>query len=162
MMTMRRPHPEALPARERGAALVIGLLLLAALTLIAIAGLRSAAVELIMSGNAQFYSNAFQASETGIEQSFATGTYNPGAPAQVLQANVPGSATDAYTSTIAPQNGGNPLPALWGNSWNSFSTYHFQVQSVGTAARGAAATHNQGVMVIAPAGPSFSGTGALN
>lgn len=148
--------------RQSGAALAIGLLLLVALTLLALAGLRSASTELVMSGNQQYSTNAFQAAETGIEQAYNAGTFNPGVPPEVIQANVPGSGTDAYRATSTPELNGNPQSALWGNSWNSFATYHFSVQSTGTSARGSSATNTQGVVVMAPFGPAMSGDGALN
>jgi hypothetical protein len=43
---------------------------------------------------------------------------------------------------------------MWGNSWNSFSTYHFEVRSTGTAVRGAQAVNLQGVAVISPWDPT--------
>jgi type IV pilus assembly protein PilX len=60
----RRPAKLA----QRGAALVVGLLLLLVLTLLAISGMNTSTLELVMAGNTQFYQNAFQASETGIER----------------------------------------------------------------------------------------------
>ena len=138
--------------RERGAALVIGLILLLLLTLLAVSGMNSASLEFIMAGNEQYRANAFQAAETGIEQSMALGAFNPGAAAQALTgAN---NATDLWNSTVTPQMNGAPLPAVWGFSWNSFSSYHFEVQSTGTSARGSKAINVQGVAVIAPYDPA--------
>jgi len=149
-------------SRQRGAALAIGLLLLVALTLLALAGLRSAATALIMSGNQQYSSNSFQAAETGIEIVYNSGAFNPGVPADVLEGNVPGSATDTYRVTTTPALNGDPQSALWGNSWNAFATYHFAIQSVGASARGTSATNTQGIAVLAPFGSSVSGSGELN
>jgi type IV pilus assembly protein PilX len=134
--------------QQSGAALVIGLILLLVLTLLAVAGMSSASLEFIMAGNEQYRANAFQAAEAGIEQSWRTGILNPGAAPQALAGAT--TATDTWTSTITPQLGGAALPALWGNSWNSFSTYHFEIQSTGASARGALANNWQGVAVISP------------
>src|SRR2546430_12209777 len=65
--------------RQRGAALVVALLLLLVITLLAVAGMNSAAVEYIMAGNEQHRQNAFQAAETGIEQTIVTGGFIPAA-----------------------------------------------------------------------------------
>src|SRR6185369_6632519 len=57
--------------RQRGAALVVGLLLLVVITLLAIGGMNSASVELVLAGNTQRQALAFQASEVGIENTLA-------------------------------------------------------------------------------------------
>jgi type IV pilus assembly protein PilX len=138
--------------RQSGAALVIGLILLLVLTILAISGVNSASLEFFMAGNEQYRQNAFQAAETGIERAMVIGNYNPAAAAQTI--NGSNTASDAYAATINPQMGGLPQPALWGNSWNSFSTYHFEVASTGTSVRNAQALNNQGVAVIAPSDPT--------
>jgi type IV pilus assembly protein PilX len=138
--------------RQQGAALVVGLLLLLVLTLLAVSGMNSASLEFIMAGNEQYRSNAFQAAEAGIEQTMSQGTFNPGSPAQAL--NGAPTATDTWASTVTPQLLGVPLPALWGNSWNSFSTYHFEISSTGSSTRGARAINLQGVAVISPWDPT--------
>jgi hypothetical protein len=51
------------PQRQNGAALVVGLLLLMVLTLLAISGMNTASLELVMAGNTQYQQNAFQAAE---------------------------------------------------------------------------------------------------
>jgi type IV pilus assembly protein PilX len=138
--------------RERGAARVIGLILLLLLTLLAVSGMNSASLEFIMAGNEQYRANAFQAAEAGIEQSVALGLFNPAGGVQAL--NGAPNATDTWATATTPQLGGTPQPAMWGNSWNSFSTYHFEIQSTGTAVRSARALNTQGVAVISPWDPT--------
>jgi type IV pilus assembly protein PilX len=147
-----RNAPSMSMKRQQGAALVVGLLLLLVLTLLAVSGMNSASLEFIMAGNEQYRSNAFQAAEAGIEQTMSLGAFNPGSPAQAL--NGAPTATDAWAATVTPQLLGVPLPALWGNSWNSFSTYHFEISSTGTSTRGARAINLQGVAVISPWDPT--------
>lgn len=138
--------------RQQGAALVIGLILLLVLTLLAVSGMNSASLEFIMAGNEQYRSNAFQAAEAGIEQTISQSVFNPaGGNATFAGAN---NATDNWNTTLTPQLGGSALPAIWGNSWNSFSTYHFEITSVGTALRSANAVNLQGVAVISPWDPT--------
>jgi type IV pilus assembly protein PilX len=57
----------SLADRQRGAALVVGLVLLMVLTVLAISVVRTATLDLTMSGNAQFRENAFQLAESGIQ-----------------------------------------------------------------------------------------------
>ena len=74
------------PARQRGAALVIGLILLVILTLLAITGMNTASTELVMAGNEQYRQHAFQASATGIEQAI---TVLPSVPQTAAPTVVP-------------------------------------------------------------------------
>jgi type IV pilus assembly protein PilX len=136
---------------QAGAALVIGLILLMVLTLLAVAGMNSASLEFVMAGNEQYRQNAFQAAETGIEQGILTGTFNPGdAAKEKIAGAMPDAPTDNYAAEIERQMNGAALPALWGNSWNSFATYHFQIVSTGTSVRSANAVNTQGIAVISP------------
>ena len=65
--------------KQRGAALVVGLVLLMVLTVLAISVMRTATLDLTMTGNAQFRENAFQLAESGAQsvmRSIETGTLN--------------------------------------------------------------------------------------
>ncbi len=144
---------------QSGAALVVGLLLLLVLTLLAISGMNTASLELVMAGNTQYNLNAFQAAESGIETALDNGEFVPGAVPERLpatgQEEIPGSGgTSAFVSTITSQLNGAPQPAMWGSSWDAFSTFHFEIASVGTSVRNATATNNQGVAIIAPQDPT--------
>jgi type IV pilus assembly protein PilX len=146
---MRRNIPQK--AKQSGAALVVGLLLLLILTMLAISGMNSASVEFIMAGNEQYHQNAFQAAETGIAQAVAIGTYNPGiAATQTVAASVANSTTDTYSAVISRQLNGAPQSAMmWTGSLNTFSSYHFEIQSRGNSVRNGVATNTQGVVIIA-------------
>lgn len=152
-------HSSMLPTRQRGAALVVGMLLLLVLTLLAISGMNTASLELVMAGNTQYYQNAFQAAETGIEHSLRNGAFNPGGGVERFPASgsisIPGTENrDAFVATVTPQLGGTAQPAMWGSSWDSFSTFHFEIESTGQSTRNALARNHQGVAVIAPADPT--------
>ncbi|MBT8103435.1 MAG: hypothetical protein KJO95_10735 [Gammaproteobacteria bacterium] len=62
--------------RQRGAVLVISLLLLVVITTLAISGMNTATTELAMARNDQNYEFAFQAAETGLETAIAQGSYD--------------------------------------------------------------------------------------
>jgi type IV pilus assembly protein PilX len=137
--------------RQQGAALIIGLVLLLVLTLLAVSSMSSASLEFIMAGNEQYRSNAFQAAEVGIEQTLMQGSFNPADPPVTNYGGKNG--VDPWASAVTLPLGAAAQPALWGNSWNSFSTYHFEVASTGNSVRGANAVNTQGVALFSPYSP---------
>ncbi|MCZ6585712.1 MAG: pilus assembly PilX N-terminal domain-containing protein, partial [Gammaproteobacteria bacterium] len=68
---------------QRGAVLVVGLIILMVLTVLGVSSMNTATLELTMAGNAQFHQEAFQAAETGIDISMARRDFNTLAPAVV-------------------------------------------------------------------------------
>jgi Tfp pilus assembly protein PilX len=139
---------------QRGAALVVALLLLLVLTLLGISGMNTASLELVMAGNQQYQANAFRAAESGIERAMIVGKFNPATTSEPIAQTTVTGTTDKYVGTIKAELGGLPQGAIWGNSWNSFSTYHFAINSTGTSVRNAKAVLTQGVAVLAPHDPS--------
>lgn len=53
--------------RQSGAALIVSLILLMVLTVLAVSTMRTASLELLMAGNAQFRENAFRLAQNGID-----------------------------------------------------------------------------------------------
>lgn len=78
--------------RQRGAALVVGLLMLLALTLIGVTNMGMNTMELRMASNAQNRAHAFQAAEAGLETGIA--------------------GTDFNDIDAVPQDIAGPVPAL--------------------------------------------------
>lgn len=149
-------------ARQRGAALVVGLILLLILTLLAITGMNSATTELIMAGNEQYHRNAAHAASTGIEEAIGSIGNVPttlGAQVNVAPAPVPG--TDPATAANACGDGasGNCYSTrttyvgdetgLPQSSVNKFIGLHYVIESTGTSARNATDKQVQGVLVVA-------------
>jgi Tfp pilus assembly protein PilX len=147
----------SLPA-QRGAALVVGLILLLILTLLAVAGMNTASTELVMAGNEQYRQNAFQAAETGIEQALTVLANVPqtGIPQTVAATPVPGSTSGDEYATSSVYLGEN-------KNLNNFSTgkyvgFHYQIDSTGTSARNARTNNRQGAYIIQSAGSGSFGT----
>jgi type IV pilus assembly protein PilX len=143
-MTRQRPPPA-----QRGAALVIGLVLLVVLTLLAVSSMNSASLEFIMAGNEQYRANAFQAAEAGIEQTIFQGTFSttdlngkPYGPGQ--------NGNDTWTSVVNTPVAASAMDPPPNYDQDKFSTYHFEIVSTGTSTRGANAVNTQGVMVVSP------------
>lgn len=142
-------------ARQAGAALVVGLILLVVLTLLAVSGMNTASTELRMAGNEQFRKRAFEVSEAGIERGLAQGPFNPSAPpAAVAQGPAdPANPDDQYSLLITPV-GATAAPP--GYSLKTFSAEHFTIQSQGVSLRSgggtqnAISTHVQGLFLVVP------------
>ncbi|MDJ0928842.1 MAG: PilX N-terminal domain-containing pilus assembly protein [Gammaproteobacteria bacterium] len=66
------------PRQQRGAILVVSLVLLLVMTVLGISTMNTASLELNMAGNDQFFENAFQMAESGIDQTVSG--LNNGAP----------------------------------------------------------------------------------
>ena len=150
--TQRQPRTrhfnQRLPRRERGAALIIGLVLLMMLTVLTVSGMRAATLEITMAGNVQYAQNAFQAAETGIERAMAGVELTTNI--QLASHDLPDTTDTADTTTswigASPNlSGGTSLGA-------GFAAHHFEIVSVGTATRGATSTHTQGFFVVGPDG----------
>ena len=141
---------------QRGVALVVGMIMLLVLTILAIAGMGTANLEFLMSGNEQFRSRAFNAAEAGIAQAIATGgmVAAPGWT-QTVAGTVPGAGTDTYSAAIDMPLGATPINlSRPGFSANTFVTYHFRITSTGTSARNSQALHVQEVADVAKNDPS--------
>jgi Tfp pilus assembly protein PilX len=151
----RAPAPHG---RQRGAALVIGLLLLLVLTILAISGMTTATLELQMAGNTQYKERAFQAAETGIEQAIDQATFDT-ANALVLanqKVDSTGGSNNDDTYDVRMEfdkNTGTTIVPGGGYSMGTgFQAYHFNIESTGRSERGAEATHTQSVYIIGPGG----------
>ena len=142
---------------QRGAALVISLILLVALTLLGIASMNTASLDLIMAGNEQLRGRTFDAVETGIEAALASSDANFDTAATVASGLI-SLGQESYSYTIAPQNGGQPIPApsnySTGNGKSAFGVVTFRITVTGKAARNTSATHVQEVNQIVPSGDS--------
>jgi len=124
------------PSRQRqsGAALIVSLILLMVLTVLAISTMRTASLEMLMAGNAQYRESAFRLAQSGIDA--------------VLQQGDPGVLSDCTAPAAGP---GVALPDLGGryatticyrgesitpgNSFPLIPTYNYEVTSTGTTAQ---------------------------
>jgi type IV pilus assembly protein PilX len=171
MFTPRR----RLPSRQRGAALVVGLLLLLVLTLLAISGMTTASNELQMAGNEQYQERAFQAADAGVERAIQAGVYDTtatiGTYIPSADPNLPptpqrgsgvagcmwtiaddGSVTDTedcyeYFMRFDEQTGATPVPGSISSP--GLQAYHFVVDAYGTSNRGAVSHLTQSFYIVA-------------
>jgi len=140
---------------QKGAALVVGLMLLVVLTLLAISGMNTASTELVMASNEQYRQKAFQASSTGIEQAVTLLATVPqtATPTTVSNVAVPGESIDTYTTASLYEGDDLNLP---GFSSGKFVGFHYQITSTGLSSRNSTSRQLQGAYVIQNAGAAGS------
>ncbi len=141
------------PARERGAALFVGLVLLLVMTVFGVSGMSTATLELAMAGNVQAQQDAFQAAETGIDIAISGGDFTTLA-AVTLPSITVGDA-EVIVETTFQQSTGVPDSAfsLGIGISSTVQAYHFDVVAVASGPRGATSTHRQSFYVVGPGGP---------
>jgi type IV pilus assembly protein PilX len=136
--------------KQRGAALVIGLLLLVVVTLLAVTAVSTSSVELVMAGNEQYRERAFQAADAGIESAIATIDTVPqtGVPVTATNVAITGLPVDKYTvSTTFVGYESNVA-----NAGEDFVGVHYRVASTGQSLRNSTAVVEQGAYVLTTAG----------
>lgn len=155
---------------QRGAALIVGLVLLMVLTVLAISVMRTATLDLSMAGNAQFRENAFQLAESGLAttmRGIATGAISldtvPDCPAEDVprpwseadlvwlpEVGVPAlrgryQVRVCYEDSTEGQLGQSFASTAGSGTGTSFMQLHYRIESRGrTDQRNAEAIHAQG------------------
>jgi len=148
---------------QRGAALVIGLILLVVVTVLAISGMNTATTELALARNDQNYESAFQAAETGLEFALAQGMYNTVSPTTIAP-DVPARPNDTVAVTIVFEDTSLvPDKAFSLGVGSGIAAYHFNATAVAESARAAgvetdrdaSAVHNQAFYIVGPEAPTL-------
>ncbi len=143
--------------KQKGAALVVGLVLLVVITVLAISGMNTATTELAMARNDQNYENAFQAAETGLETALSQGRFNTFANTTLVQ-NI--NVHDDVSSVIVFEDSTMvPDRAFSLGAGSGIAAYHFNATATarsmrdtggGTTDRDASAIHSQAFYVVGP------------
>jgi len=150
--------------RQRGAALIVGMILLMVMTVLAISTMSTASLELTMAGNAKYKENAFQLAESGIADGwwqYRRGLRDNLFPMLDENESLPAPVTNRVETLrgdyVAVVSGvGNTLP--WrclssGGVDSPYREYHVQVQATGnTDVRNARSSHTQGFAVCFSSG----------
>ena len=142
--------------RQRGAALVIGLILLMIITLLAVVGLNMSNSELASATSEQLRLRAFAAAETGIERGLKSldlaGTASITTPVVLPAVDVVAAGTNAVDGTALARYQ-NTLQYrgesgfVMGSS-QRFKAFNYTVVSTGTSARNTVAQHTVGAFVV--------------
>ena len=146
---------------ERGAALVVGLILLVVITVLAISGMTTATTELAMARNDQNSENAFQAAETGLAAALTQGGFNTLAGATVSQTI---TSYETVTANIAFEDSTPVVDKAFSlGAGSGISAYHFIATSQATSMRDpgnptdrdSSAVHTQAFYVVGPESPTL-------
>ncbi|HEU4625932.1 MAG TPA: PilX N-terminal domain-containing pilus assembly protein [Steroidobacteraceae bacterium] len=130
--------------KVRGAALIVALILLLIVTLLATTGMSLSVAELAMAGNEQLHRQAVDAASAGVEAAIArlaAGALEPTSSISIADTTASGS----YFARARYVGDSTTVP---GFSAGQFSAQHFEIESIGEAARGASDDQLQGVMVV--------------
>ena len=153
--------------RQQGAALIVGLVLLLVLTVLAVSTMRTAALELTMTGNAQFKENAFQVAEIGLENMIDIINNNILVPQtdDGWQISLPSTTINAGADTFGAHETelsytAETQPVYCGGTLGQYTAHNYRINSDGSSSRGAASRQSQGFVICAPAGP-VSGVDSL-
>jgi type IV pilus assembly protein PilX len=149
--------------RQKGAALIIAMVLLLVLTLLAVAGMNTASLEFAMAGNQQFRSRAFEAAETGLHTGFVQADVQT-IPTWTENFAATLNAGNSYRAAVAPilNAAGTEILTHQLTGWsNKVTGTHFSVVSTGVSGRNSTATHVQEFYIVGPApAPGAVGGGA--
>jgi type IV pilus assembly protein PilX len=140
-MHLRSNFP-ATAASQRGATLVVGLVLLLVLTVVGISGMNTASMEINMAANTQFQQDAFQMTEDAVDEVLAARDYTTDA-ARVL--DWLGTENDRRAVTTYRLNTDVPDAAF---SSDEVEAFHFDIRSVGRGPRNAQSEHVQSFYVV--------------
>jgi hypothetical protein len=144
---------------KRGAALVVGLILLAVITLLAVVGMNIANTELASATSEQLRIRAFNAAETGLETRLQTlrtdnkiskTKADPEIRAAVgVEGSPKNPSTDKPTDTYSTRTafvGEGAMVSRY--SAAQFHGFYFEVESTGASARSASAVHTAGSYIV--------------
>ncbi len=143
-------------SRQRGATLIIGLVLLLVLSVLAVSTMSGASFGLTMVGNTQYAEDAFQMAETGVDLTIASGGWTSAAMPDVPQTQVndpDGNEIGTYAATRGFQETTAASGFSQGEDDNgTFQRCHFRVVATGTSQRGASSQNTQEFYLICPGG----------
>ncbi len=137
-------QPIALGKQQRGATLIVGLVLLLVLTVVGVSGMNTSTMEITMAANTQFQQDAFQMTEDAIDIEIGTLDYGTDVPHILPWTVNPDFDRRAVTTYRLNTN----IPSDQVFSYSEFEAFHFDIQSVGRGPRNATSEHTQSFYVI--------------
>jgi type IV pilus assembly protein PilX len=137
-------QPQQTPAaRQRGATLIVGLVLLMVLTIVGVSGMNTATMEVQMAANTQFQQDAFQITEDALDIVLGTRDYTTEANRVVDWLGDPNF--DRRAVSVYRLN--TPVPDA-AYSAGEVEAFHFDITAVGRGPRNATSTHTQSFYVV--------------
>ncbi|HEX5160975.1 MAG TPA: PilX N-terminal domain-containing pilus assembly protein [Steroidobacteraceae bacterium] len=140
------------PAKQRGAALVVGLMMLVVVTLLAVTAVSTSSTELVMAGNEQFRDRAFQAAEAGIENAIRKSRstdsdvpYKYLAYVDLNNLTMASDSADGHSTRLQAVG----ATKMVGKS-SKFIGQLYKISTTGTSARNSQSAHEVGAWVLSP------------
>lgn len=147
------------PRAQRGAALVVGLILLLVLTLLAVASMSGATLGLQMTVNAQSNASAFQAAERGVDVAIQNTWLDTSTAVVADVARDIADTNDRFVYEVRfnEENGVTNPPPEEGSGYSmfeggGFKAFHFDVVATGESVRGASVTTTQSFYKVVATG----------
>jgi len=137
-------HSIGLRDAQRGATLVVGLVLLLVLTVLGVSGMHTATMQITMAANMQFQEDAFQQTEDATDIALGTRDYSTDTAHVIDWTGDP----DYDRRAVTTYRWNTPVPAGRAFSLGEFDAFHFDVQSVGRGPRNAASQTIQSFYVV--------------
>lgn len=140
-------------ARQRGAALIVGLVLMVVLTILGVSGMNMATLELNMTSNSQAQQAAFQAAESGIDIPIGQGAFTTATTSTLAPTYLGDGSYSTHSETACVMT--TPVPDIafsMGAGAGVVQAFHFDIVSVGNGPRNATSTHTQSFYVVGPSG----------
>ena len=141
-MNLRSNFP-AMAGSQRGATLIVGLVLLLVLTVVGVSGMNTATMEINMAANTQFQQDAFQMTEDGVDEVLSTRGYTTDAARSLDWSG--NQDYDRHAVTTYRLNTDVPDAAF---SSDEVEAFHFDIRSVGRGPRNAQSEHTQSFYVV--------------
>jgi type IV pilus assembly protein PilX len=141
-MNLRSSFP-APAATQRGATLVVGLVLLLVLTVVGVSGMNTATMEINMAASTQFQADAFQMTEDGLDTVLATRDYTTDTTRTLNWIG----GTDYDRRAVTTYRGNTDVPDAAFSS-DEVEAFHFEIRSVGRGPRNAQSENTQSFYVV--------------
>ena len=141
-MNLRSSFP-ATAATQRGATLIVGLVLLLVLTVVGVSGMNTATMEINMAASTQFQADAFQMTEDGLDTVLATRDYTTDTTRTLNWIG----GTDYDRRAVTTYRGNTDVPDAAFSS-DEVEAFHFEIRSVGRGPRNAQSENTQSFYVV--------------
>jgi type IV pilus assembly protein PilX len=145
-MMMNSPmvrYQTGLRGSQRGATLIVGLVLLLVLTVVGVSGMNTATMEITMAANTQYQQDAFQNTEDAADIVIATRNYTTTGATTMDWVN----NADSDRKAITTYQGNTDVPDAAFSS-GEVQAFHFDIQAWGRASRNATSNQVQSFYVI--------------
>jgi len=141
--------------KQKGAALIVGLVLMLVLTVLGISGMNMATLELTMARNTQAAQLAFQAAETGIDVALS-GPVSTAAPVTYAPQYM-GNGSYEYEGAISCASTTRVPEGAYSEDISA-RAIHFDATVIGRGPDNAVSRHTQSVYIVGPApgNPNFN------